>query len=172
MAYWTMGAKMKTKTMRLVTYSGNPRRYSLKTFRTSFVVEEGPEDPHVKNSDEAAWVAKAIFETLDANQEHFIVLALNTKNAVFGYKVLFSGGMAISIVDIKLVMTAALKLEAAAFIVAHNHPSGDPTPSREDMDITHRLFAAGKLLSIKFLDHVIIGENHTYSFADNGRIEA
>ena len=64
---------------------------------------------------------------------------------------------------------AALLANAAAIIVSHNHPSGDPTPSADDVDLTRRLAAAGELLGISLLDHIVIGDGRYYSFKESGR---
>jgi DNA repair protein RadC len=162
-----------TNRMNLTSFEGNPRRYSLKTIKTSFVVEDGPPDPQVSSASDAIRIGRAIMDTLDANQEHFLLLALNTKNKVYGYKVLFTGGVSASTVDIKIVMRTALFLEAVSFIVFHNHPSGNPYPSQEDVSVTHRLTEAGKLLSIRLLDHIILGEGGMYhSFQESGNLGA
>lgn len=153
------------------TPTDNPRRYSLKTFRTTFVTEAGAPDPRLSNSRDVVNIVRDILGQLDANQEHFILLALNTKNRVYGFKVIHSGGMAQSIVDARLVMGAALKLEAASMIIAHNHPSGEPNPSMEDRGVTARLMSASKIMGIKFLDHVIIGDEDYFSFSDAGLLE-
>jgi len=156
--------------MQLKTFDGNPRRYLLKTFRTSFVTEAGAPDPSVHNAVEAVAVARAILASLDADQEHFILLALNTKNRVYGFKTVHTGGTSQSIVDRRLVMSAALRLDAVKFIIVHNHPSGNSAPSAEDRHTTETLKEAGKILACPLLDHIIIGENEHFSFADAGYI--
>jgi DNA repair protein RadC len=89
---------------------------------------------------------------------------------VTGFKVLFTGSATASIVDPKIVMKAAVVLDAVAIIIAHNHPSGDPAPSPEDIEITRRLKECCELFAIRFLDHVVLGESRYFSFSDHGMI--
>jgi DNA repair protein RadC len=78
------------------------------------------------------------------------------------------GSLNQSIVHPREVFNVAVRESAAAIILLHNHPTGDPTPSQEDLDVTHRLHEVGELMGIKVLDHIIIGEKAYYSFADRG----
>ncbi|MFT9496765.1 MULTISPECIES: RadC family protein [Bacillota] len=96
------------------------------------------------------------------DQEHFEVLFLNTKNEIIGRKNIFKGSLNASIVHPREIFREAVKLSAASIIAGHNHPSGNPTPSREDIDVTKRLVDAGKVVGIEVLDHVIIGHNGKY----------
>lgn len=93
------------------------------------------------------------------NKEHFVVLFLNTKHHIIKHEVISIGSLSASVVHPREVFEAACKNHAAAIIVAHNHPSGDTTPSREDIAVTDRLVKAGKIMDIPVLDHVIIGSN-------------
>lgn len=94
-------------------------------------------------------------------KEHFVCLFLNTKNQVLAQETLSMGSLNASLVHPREVFRSAIKRSSASIICAHNHPSGDPTPSREDIDLTKRLVEAGNLIGIDVLDHVIIGD-HTY----------
>lgn len=154
-----------------MTTNENPRRYSLKTFRTTFVVEEGAPDPAINNSREMFHLAQTILSTLDADQEHFIVLALNTKNRVYGYKNLHTGGTQSAVVDVRLVAKTAIALEATSIAIIHNHPSGVPTPSAEDRAITSRIYKGMQILGMRLLDHIIVGDNDYFSFADAGILD-
>ena len=78
------------------------------------------------------------------------------------------GSLNASIVHPREVMIPAIKESAASFALIHNHPSGDPTPSQKDLEITHRLIQAGKIIGINMVDHIIIGGNSFFSFADEG----
>jgi DNA repair protein RadC len=101
-------------------------------------------------------VLTAIFRSLDDDQEHFIVLFLNTANRVIGYKVLFSGSQNSSVVDNRLIYRNALLFGAHSLIVAHNHPSGSLHPSNEDRLITRQIAEVGKLHCTELLDHLIV----------------
>src|SRR5690606_8549446 len=91
-------------------------------------------------------------------QEHFVALFLNTINQVIHRQTIFIGSLNASIVHPREVFREAIKRSAASIIVAHNHPSGDPTPSQEDIQVTKRLADTGKLIGIEVLDHLIIGD--------------
>ena len=102
----------------------------------------------------------------DEAKESFIALHLDGKNRVNCMEVVSIGSLNQSIVHPREVFKTALLSSAAAIILIHNHPSGDTTPSREDMEITKRLKEAGDILGIKVLDHIIIGEDY-YSFTEH-----
>jgi DNA repair protein RadC len=101
-------------------------------------------------------------------QEHFVVLFLNTKNQVSAHETIFVGSLNASIVHPREVFQAAIKRNSASIICLHNHPSGDPTPSPEDVEVTRRLVEAGKILGIEVLDHIIIGDRRYTSMKEKG----
>lgn len=102
------------------------------------------------------------------DREEFIIIGLDGKNKTMFYHSVSVGCLTSSIVHPREVFKMAIVSNAAALILTHNHPSGDPTPSSEDIEITKRLVEGGNILGIKILDHVIIGENTYLSFADKG----
>src|SRR5690349_638359 len=89
-------------------------------------------------------------------REEFYMLLLNRANKVFGWYRVSEGGTAGTVVDPKIIFSIALKCHASGIIVAHNHPSGNTKPSAQDIDITKRLSAGGKILEISILDHLIL----------------
>lgn len=97
------------------------------------------------------------------DREHFVALYLNTKNRPVGYQVISVGTLTAALVHPREVFKAAILSNANAVVVAHNHPSGDPTPSREDREITRRLKEAGQILGIELLDHLVIGHDGRYT---------
>ncbi|WP_051567409.1 RadC family protein [Brevibacillus borstelensis] len=99
-------------------------------------------------------------------QEHFICLFLNTKNRVIGKQTIFIGSLDASVVHPREVFKEAIKRSAANVICLHNHPSGDPTPSREDIKVTKNLMEAGEVVGIPLLDHVIIGDDRYISLKE------
>ncbi|MBI5194277.1 MAG: DNA repair protein RadC [Nitrospirae bacterium] len=101
-------------------------------------------------------------------KEIFRLVMLDGKNRIFSDYVVSEGCLTSSIVHPREVYIQAIKNSAASVIFLHNHPSGDPTPSPEDIEITKRLIAAGELIGIKVLDHIIMGEGEYLSFADKG----
>jgi DNA repair protein RadC len=101
-------------------------------------------------------------------QEHFVCLFLNVKNQVIHKKTIFVGSLNASIVHPREIYREAVKRSAASIICSHNHPSGVPTPSPEDIDVTNRLFEAGKIVGVDLLDHVIIGDHQFISMKEKG----
>lgn len=101
-------------------------------------------------------------------QEHFVVLFLDTKNRVIHRQTIFVGSLNASIVHPREVFREAVKRSAASIIVAHNHPSGDPSPSQEDIHVTKRLVDSGKIMGIEVLDHIIIGNRKFVSLKEKG----
>ena len=91
------------------------------------------------------------------NQERFYVVFLNTKNKLTSYKEMFVGGLDRSLVHARDIFREAVKNNAARIILVHNHPSGDPTPSAADTEVTKKIIAAGEVLGISVIDHIIIG---------------
>ena len=110
----------------------------------------------------------AIFKEI--NNNYLVALLLNTKNQILSKETISIGSLNSSIVHPREVFKPAIKKSASAMIVAHNHPSGDPSPSREDIEVTKRLIQAGEILGIDILDHVIIGENRYVSMKEKGLI--
>ncbi|MBF0101445.1 MAG: DNA repair protein RadC [Desulfobacterales bacterium] len=106
----------------------------------------------------------------DKAQECFNVIFLNAKNRVISQKILFTGSLTSSFVHPREVVREALDHKSAALILAHNHPSGDPAPSKEDIAITRQIVFACKLMDIIVHEHMVIGNNHYFSFADYGYI--
>ncbi|HEX7046615.1 MAG TPA: JAB domain-containing protein [Gammaproteobacteria bacterium] len=96
-----------------------------------------------------------IFATLEEDQEHLVLLILNAANEVRGYKVIASGGQNYVDMDPRVIFRNALLLGAANLILVHNHPTGKPTPSAHDLEVTKRVAEAGRILNVELLDHVI-----------------
>ncbi len=114
-------------------------------------------------------VAALLMETMRYyNKEYFKVILLNTKNQVISIEEISVGSLNSSIVHPREIFNLPVKKSAAAVILVHNHPSGDPTPSREDLEVTGRLVEAGKIMGIEVLDHVIIGEHRYLSLKEEG----
>lgn len=121
--------------------------------------------------------SKAVFDYLfhtmrDIKREVFKVLFLNRKNELISDNDVFYGSLTGSVVYPREIMVLALEKKAAALVFVHNHPSGDPAPSLEDRKLTRDLVFASKLLMIQVLDHVVIGNNTYFSFADEGLIQS
>jgi DNA repair protein RadC len=117
---------------------------------------------------EAASALMALLQ--DEPSEVFVILCLTTKFHVIAYHEVGRGTLDTVLVNPREVFKAALLANAAAIVVAHNHPSGDPTPSPNDLDVTRRLAATGEVLGIAVLDHLVIGDGRYYSFKEAGRL--
>lgn len=104
-------------------------------------------------------------------REHFAVILLNVKNHILSMPVISIGSLTASVVHPREVFRAAIQQTAASMILVHNHPSGDPSPSREDIDITNRLVAVGRVMDIPVLDHIILGNDNYISLREKGMIK-
>ena len=106
----------------------------------------------------------------DEPSEVFAILCLTTKHRVIAYHEVSRGTLDATLVHPREVFKAALLANSAAIVISHNHPSGDSTPSVDDIDLTRRLAAAGELLGISLLDHIVIGDGRYFSFKEAGRL--
>lgn len=109
-------------------------------------------------------------EMSSLQQEHFVALYLNVKNQVIHKQTIFIGSLNSSIVHPREIFKEAIKRSAASIICAHNHPSGNATPSPEDIEVTKRLQEAGFIIGIDLIDHVIIGDHQFFSLKEQGYI--
>lgn len=103
-------------------------------------------------------------------QEEFKVILINRANRVLGIWQMSKGGMAGTVVDIKLIFAIALKAAAHSIVLVHNHPSGNLMPSLQDIELTKKVVNAGNLLDLKVIDHLIISKRGYYSFADESKL--
>lgn len=113
-----------------------------------------------------------VFQPLlaDLPHEEFWVLFLNRANKIIDKQRITQGGVTGTIFDVKLILKAAIERLASSLIVCHNHPSGNKSPSEQDIQITSKLKDASRLFDISLLDHVIVTDSVCYSFADNGAL--
>ena len=128
-------------------------------------------EPELKNFDikgpEA--VVKALRASIkDKAKEHFKLILLNPRNKIIGISTISIGTLNASLVHPREVFKDAITHSAASVVLAHNHPSGDPEPSEDDIEITKKLVESGKILGIEVIDHIIIGKNDYYSFKAKG----
>lgn len=116
-------------------------------------------------------IAKLLMPGLsNLKKEHFIGLFLDSRKRLIKQETLFIGSLNSSIIHPGDIFKTALAESAAAIIIAHNHPSGDPAPSKEDIEISRQLVQAGDILGIQLLDHIIIGDNNYISLSEKGCI--
>ena len=121
-------------------------------------------------SKDAANILNTVFEDCIQHHEEFYVMLLNRSNRVLGISCISKGGIAGTVVDVKIILQTALKANASGLIVAHNHPSGNLTASTQDTKITEKLKTACKILDLSLLDHLIITDEGYLSFADEGML--
>lgn len=120
----------------------------------------------ISNSEKCFKTFRSAFEGLD--REQFAVITLDAKNSPIGFNVVAVGSLTLTLVHPREVFKCCILQNACSVILAHNHVSGDPTPSDEDRAVTERLLDAGGILGIAVLDHLIFGRGRYISFADNG----
>lgn len=149
----------KKKVMQMMAVKEFAKRLAEKP-REKVTVIHGPEDVY-------RFVANKL---RNEQKENFCVLLLNTKNHIIGFKTVSIGSLSASIVHPREAFAEAVTAHAAQMILVHNHPSGDPTPSREDLEITERMVKCGKVMSIPVLDHVIVGYDNFRSLKESGKI--
>ncbi len=116
-------------------------------------------------------VVKAVRASIkDKAKEHFKLILLNSRNKILYISSISTGTLTTSLVHPREVFKDAIVHSAASVVLAHNHPSGDPEPSEDDLKITKKLVESGKILGIEVMDHIVIGKNNFYSFREKGLI--
>jgi DNA repair protein RadC len=106
----------------------------------------------------------------DLNHEEFWIILLNVRSQIIRRHLIAEGGITMTTVDVKKIMKLAVEHSAVSMIICHNHPSGNISPSNSDIQLTQRIKTASQIMDISLLDHVIIGHENYYSFADHGNI--
>jgi DNA repair protein RadC len=124
--------------------------------------------PVISNSKQSSEILQGIWGDNICYFEEFKILLLNKANRLLGVAPISSGGVSSVMVDLKLVFQRALLANASSIILAHNHPSGNITPSTADIALTKRAKEAGFFMDIPILDHIIVTPDNFFSFADNG----
>lgn len=106
----------------------------------------------------------------DSRREHFMILLLDGRHRVMSESQISQGTLTASLVHPREVFRPAVRAAAAAIVLVHNHPSGDPTPSAEDLEVTHRLVSAGEVVGIRVVDHVVVADAGFHSFQESGQM--
>jgi len=145
------------------------------TYDVKLVKEESKlyemENVMVNSANAAGEMVELVCNLNDSTVEKFGIICLDTKNKVIGIHIINIGGLASCNVEIRGIFQRALLNNAMSIILFHNHPSGDPTPSPEDISITRKIAEAGDVMTIKVLDHIIVGDEGRYvSLAERGVI--
>jgi DNA repair protein RadC len=123
----------------------------------------------IKSPGDAVTISKEFMRIHEEPEEYMYMICMNTKNKVIGVFEISHGTVNASLVTPREVFQKALLANAVSIILMHNHPSGDPTPSRQDIEITTRLVEAGKVLGVEVLDHIIIGDRYS-SLKEKGHL--
>ena len=131
-------------------------------------IQELPEKPKITRSHDIFQVMQSIIG--DLNVEEFWVLFLNQGNFVVKKELIGRGGISYVAVDVRIIMKIALEEYATGIILAHNHPSGNLNPSRDDYRLTEKIKTAARTLDIELLDHLILNQKSYFSFADEGKL--
>jgi len=161
--------KVKEDKIELKDSFFNGYEYKGYQVRTNLVIEGQNEYKPLQFSNSAE-VYNTFKKLRESDKERFYSILLDTKNKVIGVDMVSQGAVDCSPVHPREVYKSALLSSASSVIFVHSHPSGDPEPSISDKEITKQLKEAGELLGIEVLDHVIIGQDEYYSFADKGEL--
>lgn len=100
-------------------------------------------------------------------QENFVLILLDAKGRLINYQTLYRGGLTYNIIHMRDIFREIVKYNAYMFICVHNHPTGDPSPSKNDVDTTKEIFKTSQIMGIRFMDHIIIGDNCYFSFKES-----
>jgi len=153
-----------------LTFVEKPTHYEIPVYTVALVRESTLSQlqrPQIRTAADAAAIFSAYLA--NADREHLVVMLLNSQNRIIGINTVSVGHLSSSMAHPREILKPAILANAAAFVLGHNHPSGEVTPSAADVEITKRVFAAGDLLGIRLLDHVIIAEDgRWYSFQEDG----
>lgn len=142
-------------------------KYTLELVRESSYLYE---KKTIRSPQDAYDIATDVLGLMKRPEEELWVFSLNTKNDVTGMLMVSRGSLSSSIVHPREVFKGALLNNAASIIAIHQHPSGNATPSREDIEVTKRLTEAGKILGVELLDHIVIGEGEYVSLKEKGYV--
>ena len=144
----------------------------MKTIQLSYLCDSAVNDTEaIRSSEQAAKIFRETFRKGEIQmQEYFKAIFLRTDGRVLGVQTISMGGVRSTVVDAKILFSAALLAHAEMIILCHNHPSGDIRPSREDLRLTQKLVEGANLLDLTVAEHIIITEDNYYSMRDNGHI--
>lgn len=167
-------ALMNTTQMELSSIKnlGSSRIRRIQCLREIFTRLQNETRNQIKAVNSPKDIAAYLTNMENLQQEQFRVVALNTKNGIIAEKIITQGTVNASIVSPREVFHSAIRNMAASIIIAHNHPSGDPNPSNEDIAVTEAIVKVGDIMGIPVVDHVIIGKNRFYSFKESGLMKS
>lgn len=141
----------------------------MKKYTCHMVAEDAAPSIVCTSPEDVARFCKDVLCLHESPQELVYVFYLNTKGGFVGYELISKGGISDALVYPRDIFRGAIVLNAASVIMVHSHPSGDPTPSETDKDLTKRLKECGEIIGIRFLDHIVIGDAY-FSFKEEGML--
>lgn len=156
--------------MRVIQYKTKLTEDRKVTLEKEISVNRPDVDRYVRSPDNVHYFARDCLKLHEQAEEYLYMLCLNTKNAITSVFELSHGTVNSSVVGVREMFQKALLANAVNIILLHNHPSGDSTPSREDIEITKRAGEAGKLLGVQVLDHIVVGDRNYCSLKEKGYI--
>lgn len=146
--------------MRLTKYKTRLTEEKRVTLEKEFSINRPDLTSFIKSPSDVYDVARDGLRIHEESEEYLYMICVNTKNKIIGVFEVSHGNVNSSIFGVREILQKALLANAVSIIMVHNHPSGDPSPSREDINVTTRLAEAGKLIGIELLDHIIVGEKY------------
>ena len=146
--------------MRITKYRTRLTEDKRITLEKEISVNRPGNDGIIRSPENVAELATGYLRLNEESEEYLYMICLNVKNKIIGVFELSHGNVNSSIVGVREMFQKALLANAVNIIVLHNHPSGDSTPSREDINVTKRMVEAGKIVGVEVLDHIIIGDNY------------
>ena len=139
-------------------------------YRVGLIRETADSEPPPRCSNPQALADWVLAELADRPQEHMLAVYLDTRNRVIGWTVADVGTMNRAAVEPRTILQTGLLLNAAGVAIAHNHPSGDPSPSAEDLSFTRRMAEAGEIVGVRLVDHLVIGDGNWVSLRQRGAL--
>lgn len=146
--------------MRITKYRTRLTEDKRITLEKEISVNRPGNDGIIRSPENVAELATGYLRLNEESEEYLYMICLNVKNKIIGVFELSHGNVNSSIVGVREMFQKALLANAVSIIVMHNHPSGDPTPSREDINVTKRMVEAGKIVGVEVLDHIIVGDSY------------
>lgn len=143
--------------------------YALGNSKISVVCEKGPKTKVAQPNEVYAYWQEHVYPAMhNENKEHLWVFATNNQNRIIAWELNSLGGINSTVADIRTIFQFLLVSGAASFFIIHNHPSGELTPSIEDLRITREIVSASKLLNLRFIDHLVVTPTQFYSMRQTG----
>lgn len=146
--------------MRVTKYKTRLTAEKRVTLEKEFSVNRQDVDRIIRSPEDVANLAKNVLRLHEESEEYLYMVCLNVKNVIIGVFELSHGNVNSSIVGVREMFQKALLANAVSIVVMHNHPSGDCTPSREDIEVTKRMVEAGRIIGVEVLDHIVVGDRY------------